>query len=345
MRSGKLDKQHIIEYEKDKPENRRKRLEDLWPLAYPLAIAIETSNDCNSKCIICPRQELTRPVGNMSIVLFNKIIDELYTQGVQLRKLFLHWMGEPLMNPRIAEMIDYSQHKQVAEIIVMGTNAIRLEGETSHDIISAGLDEIFISLDANTPQTYKKIKGNDVHFHTIEHNIREFIKLKQSMQSHKPYIRLKMLKSELNTHEIDDFIDKWQGLVDEVYVEEDLNLWNGTSQLVNSALKNDINLDENDQKNQNRYPCERLWYQLAISMDGKVVPCIADWNMSSIVGDVSNQNLFDIWNQSVLVNMRRAHLEQQFGAVKMCEKCMRWIYRRPGEWIFDKDKSLKTCTK
>lgn len=345
MKIARLDAKHRIEYEKDKPENRRKRLEDSWPLPYPFAIAIETSNNCNSSCVMCPRRDMKRSLGNMSLHMFRKILDELYENQVVLRKMFFHWMGEPLMNPHIAEIISYAAERNIAEILVMGTNSIELKGQLARDIIASGLDEIFISLDANTSEMYSNIKGHDVHFSQIEDNIRRFVELKAEMKSNKPYVRLKMLKMEINKHEVNGYIAKWRDTVDEVYIENDLNAWNGTNSSVNNAIGADNVYRDLISGSVGRFPCERLWYQLAISWDGRVSPCIADWDMVGGIGNVSQNTLFDIWNQPVLVAIRENHIDGRYEEIGMCAKCMRWIFRKPGDWIYNKKKSLRICRK
>ena len=160
------------------------------------------------------------------------------------------------------------------------------------------------------------------------------------MNSQKPYIVLKLLKSEINDHEIDDYISKWRDVVDEVYIEEDLNLWNGSSDRVNNIFENDSFVDARRASNEKRFPCERLWYQMAITWEGFVSSCIADWDLNGMIGNVENNSLFEIWNQPVLVAMRLAHIDGNYNNIKMCEKCMRWINRNPGPWIYDKNKSL-----
>lgn len=337
-----MDLKHKIEKEKDLPANREKRLKDNWPLPYPLSIAIELSSDCNSNCYMCPRKNMTRAGGKMDLKLFKKIIDELHKNKVLLRKLFLHWMGEPLLNESFNKMIAYAKKKNIAEMVVMASNLIALDEDKAERLVKSGLDELFVSLDAVRQETYDKIKGNSASLEKVEDSIYRLVETRKKMGSSLPYIRLKILKSSVNRDEIEEFKDKWSPVVDEIYVEEDLNAWNGTNQDVNKNIKGDPLYKEKAGADDGRWPCDRLWYQLAISQDGFVSPCIADWNGTGFIGNVKNESVFDIWHSPKLKEMRRKHIDGKYGELEMCKDCQRWQLTNLKNWLKEnKDKALK----
>jgi len=336
-----LDEKHKIEYEKNKPENRTRRLQEGLPLPYPLSIAVEISASCNANCFMCPRKNLSREVGNMDMALFTKIIDELYDNKVLLRKIFLHWMGEPLLNPNFDKMIAYAREKNIAEMVVIASNAIALNEEKAVRLINSGLEELFISLDAINQDTYEKIRGKSISIKVIEDNILRLIDFKKKMNSSLPYIRIKILESDINKAEIDDFKKKWTPIVDEVYVEKDINTWNATNESVNKAVGQDSFYKKNVEGKVRRWPCDRIWYELAISQDGFVTPCIADWNGLGFIGNVKEKSIFEIWNSPELMEVRRKHLDEECGKLPMCKDCMRWISRNMGDWLVkNREKAL-----
>jgi len=336
-----MDKKHLEELEKNKIKNRWKRLQEGLPLPYPLAIALELSNNCNSNCYMCPRKDLTRPIGDMEFNLFKKIIDELSDNKIKLRKLFLHWLGEPLLNENFDKMIAYAEEKDIADIVVMASNIIALDKEKSIRLIESGLDELFVSLDAINPKTYDKIKGNSEDLKIIETNLCRLIELREEMNSELPYIRLKFLKNELNKNDEADFKKKWEPIVDEVYIEEELNTWNGNNETVNNSVTSDEIYKENTKEKEERWPCDRLWYQMAISVDGKVTPCIADWDGVGFIGDVNKDSIFNIWNCDALVEMRRKQLDGDYENLSMCRDCNRWIFRHMKDWLINnREKAL-----
>lgn len=341
-----LDEKHKIELERNRPENRKKRMQENVPLCYPLAIAVELSSDCNSNCYMCPRKNMFRASGVMELDLFKKIIDELVENKVILRKIFLHWMGEPLMNENFDRMINYAREKNIAEMTVIASNLIALDENKARRLINSQLDELFVSLDAVRPETYARIRGNAAGLKEVEKNLLRLIELKKEMKSSLPYLRLKILKSDLNRDEISEFRQKWGEMVDEIYVEEDINTWNGTNKDVNQNIETDTQYRENVKNIERRWPCDRLWYQVAISQDGFVTPCIADWNGLGFIGNIQNQTIFEIWNSPEMVEMRRKHLDNEYNNLPMCKDCRRWIFRNMEDWfIKNRGEALAVCKK
>src|ERR1700730_253821 len=72
----------------------------------PEVFAIESTNYCNIKCIMCPRGEpdlMRRPLGHMEPAVLERVIEqaEFFAEPT-----WLHWFGEPLMNPSIFDHIE-----------------------------------------------------------------------------------------------------------------------------------------------------------------------------------------------------------------------------------------------
>src|SRR5204863_9196109 len=77
----------------------------------PDVFAIESTNYCNIKCIMCPRGEpdsMTRSVGHIDNAWFKKILDDAVFFS---SRCWFHWFGEPLMNPRLFEQIAVAKRK------------------------------------------------------------------------------------------------------------------------------------------------------------------------------------------------------------------------------------------
>jgi MoaA/NifB/PqqE/SkfB family radical SAM enzyme len=76
-------------------------------LEFPTVFYIEPTNDCNLSCIMCPRKKSRKAVGYMSFGLFRDVVDQLSRRNIA--QLSLHLAGEPLLHPRIAEMVAYAK--------------------------------------------------------------------------------------------------------------------------------------------------------------------------------------------------------------------------------------------
>ena len=71
-------------------------------VSYPSHIGIETTNNCNLDCIMCPRHDMTRPVQDMDMELFKKIINDI--KG-EVEMVWLQHYGEPFLDKKIFEKI------------------------------------------------------------------------------------------------------------------------------------------------------------------------------------------------------------------------------------------------
>jgi sulfatase maturation enzyme AslB (radical SAM superfamily) len=86
----------------------------------PDRLYIESTNICNLSCIMCPtgRKEQVRKKGYIDFELFKSIVDEM---APWVQATTLHIWGEPLMHPKMFDMIDYCRKKGLRSEI--STNA------------------------------------------------------------------------------------------------------------------------------------------------------------------------------------------------------------------------------
>src|SRR4030065_587597 len=152
----------------------------------------------------------------MDFDLYKGIIDESLRFGKRTT-IFFHKDGEPLLHPRLPEMIEYAVSRKAAYQTHLSTNAMLLEGKVLEDILKSGIDSIIVNLDAATPETYEKIKKVP-GFEKVEQNVKNFIAMKRSLNLVKPLIRIKLIPVKENLGEIELFKKKWDKLADEVVI-------------------------------------------------------------------------------------------------------------------------------
>ena len=173
-------------------------------------LEIEVTNDCNLKCIMCPRtSNMKRKIGYMDFDLFKKIVDKSETLSIHFSGL-----GEPLLHPQIKEMFAYAKDKGLE--VGLWTNGLNLDEELSTDIIEKEfLDYIIFGLDAATKETYAKVKGVDA-FDKVVGNITRFLELKKeilkekpkSYMARRPLVGVQIVKMKENDKEIEEFMNK-----------------------------------------------------------------------------------------------------------------------------------------
>lgn len=104
-------------------ENRTK-LETGIPFSVPFIINVDPSDLCNFKCKFCPSGdiELMKKVGrslkNMDFELYKKIINDICEFEKPIKVLRLYKDGEPLLNPRLADIVKYAKEKNVQRELI-----------------------------------------------------------------------------------------------------------------------------------------------------------------------------------------------------------------------------------
>jgi radical SAM protein with 4Fe4S-binding SPASM domain len=265
---------------------------------FPLHVDIESTNACNLRCTMCMRNFMTEDIGYMDWELFKRIIDEGARHG--LPSIKLNYRGEPLMHPRIVDMVRYAKEKGVMDV-QFNTNGLLLTGDLARKLIEAGLDRIIFSFDGATKETYEKIRtGSD--FERVVGNIRRFVEIRDSMGSKKPCVRVQMVKMDENEHEIERFIDMWVPVANRVAVSTKREPGGTEREVVH-------------------FPCPQLWQRIMVCWDGEVRVCCGDWGGKIAMGNIKDSGIADIWKSERYSKLRKMHQDRRYGEIPACAKC------------------------
>ncbi|MBS3096743.1 radical SAM protein [Candidatus Woesearchaeota archaeon] len=284
-------------------------------LTFPKSFNIEPTNACNVNCSFCPRLESSKSIGYMDFDLFRKIIDESSNYGGRHFSFFKD--GESLLHPKLPAMIEYAKKAHPGNTINLSTNAILLDEKKAAEIINAGLDTINMSVNAATPETYKKLLNSD-KFERVVENVNNFLKIKKELNASNPVVTVQMIDMEVAQNDVPLFYQTWNDKDVVVRVRPFLN-WTG------------VRKDEHAVK-RSRYPCNYLWNFPSINWDGRVSVCCVDYSEDGIIGDVNKQSLAEIWNGYTIRKYREMHLNGEFDKLPVCKNCNDWA-NLPNIWI------------
>ncbi len=104
-----------------------------------------------------------------------------------LRRAVLQAIGEPLLNRDLPAMIGLLKDRGV--YVVFNTNAALLTRRRQVELIESGLEELRVSLDGSTPETYLKVRGIPV-FHRVIANVAEMVRTQRDLQARTPRLSL-----------------------------------------------------------------------------------------------------------------------------------------------------------
>ena len=125
------------------------------PVTHLKKVYIEPTTQCNLNCRMCIRNTWDEPLGQMAESTFDRIIKSLRAFSPPPTIIF-GGFGEPLSHPRIAEMV--AAVKALGAPVELITNATLLTRDLSRHLIEAGLDVLWVSLDAATTEVYGDVR-------------------------------------------------------------------------------------------------------------------------------------------------------------------------------------------
>ena len=272
---------------------------------------IEITNKCNLSCDFCPKTE--RPLKFMSLGLFEEILNKIRGNS---EYLYFHVMGEPLLHPEIDKFLELCQK-----------HGFRVNVTTNGTLIDKVGDSII-----------SKIALRQVNFslHSFEANINKypidsyldkiFEFIGKSRIEGKPLICLRLWNlsqdgGNINNRYVLNRIE--QEFCLDYTIEEKLTPCRGINIAENIFLNQAAIFDWPDIKNDDINTegfCHGLRDQIAILVDGTVVPCCLDREGIISLGNINEQNLNDI-----IRSKRSQELFEGFSrreAVEaLCRKC------------------------
>ena len=268
-------------------------------------IYIEITNCCNLKCKLCP--ETNRKKEFMSVNDFEKVIEKIqkYTNLV-----LLHVKGEPLLHNKLEEILNVLEKYDLkANITTNGTlikdnleilkksKAVRqinfsLHSSTQNkEFSNEYLQNIFESADklkdiiiSYRLWNLKDIKDNNINLEIIK--------------SLEEYYDIQNLKQKLSEN---DFLK----IKEKVFINQDIEFtWP------------DISKEDIIQSGK----CLALKEQIAVLVDGTVVPCCLDNNGDIPLGNIFKERIEEILNKPKSIEIKK-NFEKSIISCKLCKTC------------------------
>ena len=81
-----------------------------------MSVDIEIAAICDLACPHCHREFLVTPDKIINFDLYKSIIDQAVKLNVPSVKLI--WRGEPLLHPKVKELIQYAKESGIIEVII-----------------------------------------------------------------------------------------------------------------------------------------------------------------------------------------------------------------------------------
>jgi len=281
--------------------------------SFPLFLDIDITDVCNLRCPFCLRQSNPELILNkkMSFAMFRKIIDEGSQHGLYGCKLNI--IGEPLIHKKVFDMIKYAKKKGLVDVY-FNTNAFFLDEDKARKLIDAKLDRFSVSFEGHNKAVYEKHRIGS-NYEKVVSNIKKMQKIKQDLGVNYPKIRIQtVLLPEIKDY-IDEYIEFWKPIADEV-----------------GFLDYQPRVEKSKVLKSN-WCCPQLWQRMGILVDGTIIPCNHDERKLNELGNVRDTKIYDAWH-SLEMNVTRAHhIMGNSHAIPSCKIC----YLRESEILKEKN--------
>lgn len=277
-------------------------------------VYIEITSVCNLACSFCPPTE--RAKGLIKVEQFNKILDEIRPHT---KYIYLHVKGEPLLHPRIDQLLDAAHAKGFKVNIT--TNGTLIKKNREKILGKPALRQINFSLHSfdghEGSENREKYLGDILDFVRESREYKTIIsyRLWNLQQDHVSDVAarrnretLEILENEYNLdYRIEEKVEPGKGVKigSNIYLNQDHEFrWP-------SLL---------EPEDEGKGFCHALRSQAAILVDGTVVPCCLDGEGIINLGNVHEKSFSEIVDGERANNIidgfsRREAVEE------LCRKC------------------------
>lgn len=301
---------------------KRISLRDAVPLPGPLSIYVEPTNICNFKCVFCPEsfdnfKEITGGYASLTPEDFSGIADQIGMFGT-VKTINFYMMGEPFANKHLFDLIEIAKKKSICEKIIVTSNGSLISAEKYQRVCEGGLDYLRISIYGPNQEAHKKNTQSGVKLSRIIQNISGLKKFRDENNLQGPFIYVKMIESQV-PGENDEFLEVFSDMGDEVAIEPVMN-WNNPEQGWLANISEEKLLDT-AYFGMKKHVCPFPFYSLVIHSDMRVSVCCVDWDKKTLIGDLKENSLEEIWHGDALREFQMKHLQRKRHELEGCRNC------------------------
>lgn len=165
-------------------------------------IYVEPTDQCNLNCTICIRNCWDEPLGKMTQQTFDHILEGV-KQISPRPTLFFGGLGEPLFHPKTIQWV--AEAKAAGASVELITNGTMLNDKRSRQLIDAGLDILWVSIDGATPESYSDVRLG-AQLPKILTSLGRFRRMRKPSHHPRPAIGIAFVAMRRNIDDLPDVI-------------------------------------------------------------------------------------------------------------------------------------------
>jgi spiro-SPASM protein len=275
----------------------------------PAEVDVEVTGRCNVPRYPFAPSSMRARNADMPFETFAKIVDQL-AEFDDVR-MTLGGFGEPLLHPRLPEMLKYARRKGIFGIHVE-TDGILLKGALAEALLETPVDVVSISLEAFSEPVYRAKKGGGA-FADVCANVEALIEARNKKGAFLPFIAVEITKTREHDDEVEKFYERWWNRADWVVIRG----FNDFAGQVDDHSPLHITPGK-------RTVCEKLMNGLTVFADGSVPVCRQDFGCGESIGKIPADSIGALWTEGRLPELRAAHAIGDFSRFGLCRRCTEW---------------------
>jgi len=277
---------------------------------YPLTLQIELTRKCNLNCKICMRGNLNDRDSTLSLDDFKKIL-----KSGNFQYAGLHGWGEPLLNPRLFEMVEYAESQGVYTNLTTNGTLIR---ENIDRVFGSGLRVIAFGV------YDKQLLGS------ILPGIKELVREKKKRDFKLPVIYMDITIYKGNLDRIPDFLEHAvEAEIDAVILHRLFNVYNVDPTVEYISAKEEKSLFIEVKRlagkrslklylpPKHSLPCKVVKRSIFVTARGQITPCC--FLPEFYLGDALKEGV-----KKVMSSKKYADFVKTMGKHPICGKCISW---------------------
>lgn len=299
-------------------------LNSVLPLDTPMAFAVGVSQLCNIRCKYCFHAltdvELAQKgfkAINMELDMFKKMVTQLKEFPNRIKSISMAGQGEPLCNLHFAEMVKIIKEADVSDDVSTITNGLLLNKGLIENIVDAGLDRIFISLQGMSAEKYKEICGRTIDFNKFVDNI-EYLYL---YSRGKCKVNIKIADIALDDGEEKIFLERFGDICDRIHIETIKPLYSGVdySGILGENFT-DMTTTRFGRMHKKQKACYLAFFMMVLNPDGRIKTCGTPFP-GMWLGDIKERTLVEAWNSSERKKFLLDMLRGNRNNIEFCQDC------------------------
>lgn len=305
----------------------RLRATDASVSGSPIWLWLDPTSRCNLACRLCYTKQSHGKEDMAPEDLRKMLVDLRDSRSVDVQSIHLNWRGEPLMNPRFAELLATVAEVMPEVALQWHTNGIMLTEKRVREVLAVQFPhKIFVSLDGGNAYSHDLNRGPG-SFHKA---LRGLEILLDAAERSRPDLTIGVYQIDLD-EPLEDYDPRFLKLLERVHQHEKVKplLPGGAEQAVDrvESLQDDGTLDRMLSEAVlphlpvPQLPCFWAGHVFCVGPSGEVAVCVISHGKAGVIGNLLTDGVDRVLAGALAFRCRLAdHGRASVGHCKDCRK-------------------------